>query len=190
VESALAVVEASGAPQVVPVAMSHAGWVAIELRRRLKERISKLVLLDWLVLEAPAPFLDALRGMQSPERWRDTVDQICMVWLHGMTNSELVRYVRGVVCAYGFTMWSRAAREISAAYGKAGSPLLALASLKPPVPVLHLYAQPGDAGYLAAQHAFAAEHPWFHVRKLAARSHFPMFEVPDEMASAIGEFAG
>jgi hypothetical protein len=31
VEDALAVVVASGAPTVVPVAVSHAGWVAIEL---------------------------------------------------------------------------------------------------------------------------------------------------------------
>ncbi len=190
VESAQAVIEASGAPQVVPVAMSHAGWVAIELQRRLKDRISKLVLLDWLVLEASAPFLEALRGMQSPERWRETVDQLFMGWLHGVTNTELVRFVRGVMGAYGYAMWSRAAREIIAAYGRAGSPLQALAGLKPPVSVLHLYAQPDDARYFGAQHSFAAEHPWFQVRKLAARSHFPMFEVPEEMAAAIGEFAG
>lgn len=190
VESAMAVIEASGAPQVVPVAMSHAGWVAIELRRRLKERISKLVLLDWLVLDAPAPFVDALRGMQLPELWRETVDQIFMVWLHGATNTELVRFVRGVMGAYGYAMWARAAREISAAYGRAGSPLQALSGLKPPVPVLHLYAQPEDPGYLAAQHSFAAEHPWFQVRKLAARSYFPMFEVPEQIATAIGEFVG
>ncbi len=190
VESAQAVIEASGAPQVVPVAMSHAGWVAIELQRRLKERISKLVLLDWLVLEAPAPFLEALRGMQSLERWRETVDQMFMVWLHGATNTELVRFVRGVMGRYGYAMWARAAREISAAYGRAGSPLHVLAGLKPPVPVLHLYAQPDDARYLAAQHSFATEHPWFQVRRLAARSHFPMFEVPEEMAAVIGDFVG
>jgi pimeloyl-ACP methyl ester carboxylesterase len=190
VESAQAVIEASGAPQVVPVAMSHAGWVAIELRRRLKERISKLVLLDWLVLEAPALFLDALRGMQSPERWRETVDHIFLTWLHGATNNELVRFVRGVMGAFGYGMWARAAREITASYARAGSPLQALAGLKPPVPVLHLYSQPDDARYLGAQHSFAAEHPWFQVRKLAARSHIPLFEVPEEMATAIEEFTG
>lgn len=37
-------------------------------------------------------------------------------------------------------------REIGVAYAKAGSPLQALANLDPPVPVLHLYAQPDDPG--------------------------------------------
>lgn len=30
-----------------------------------------------------------------------------------------------------------------------------------------------------------AAHPWFQVHRLAARSHFPMFEVPLEMAQVI-----
>lgn len=190
VESALAVIEASGAAQVVPVAMSHAGWVAIDLRRKLKERIPKLVLLDWLVLEPPAPFLDVLRGMRSPDEWRETVDDMFTLWVHGATNPDLIRFVRKEMGSYGFAMWSRAAREIAAAYIKEGSPLQALSALKPAIPVLHLYAQPEGASYLAAQHAFAADHPWFQVRKLAARSHFPMFEVPEHMASIIADFVG
>ena len=63
-------------------------------------------------------------------------------------------------------------------------------SMEPPLPVLHLYAQPDDLAYLSAQESFAAAHSWFHVRKLKAQSHFPMFEVPDEMASAIEQFVG
>jgi len=90
--------------------------------------------------------------------------------------------------SYGFDMWARAGREIAAAYAREGNPLQALAALNPPVPVLHLYAQPDDPGYLQAQHAFAASYPWFHVQKLAAHSHFPMFEVPEAMAQAIEEF--
>lgn len=39
VEDALAVIEASGAERIVPAALAHAGWVAIELRRRLAERV-------------------------------------------------------------------------------------------------------------------------------------------------------
>src|SRR3954447_24994565 len=35
-EDALAVVAASGAKQVVPVAQAHAGWIAVELARRLE----------------------------------------------------------------------------------------------------------------------------------------------------------
>jgi len=52
----------------VPLAISHSGWVAIELRRRLGSRMPVVVLLDWLVLEPPAPFLDALAALQDPER--------------------------------------------------------------------------------------------------------------------------
>ncbi len=51
-----------------------------------------------------------------------------------------------------------------------------------------LVRQPDEAGHLAVQQAFAAAHPWFHVRKLSARRCFPMFEVPQDMAAAIGEF--
>ncbi|MEM3035141.1 MAG: alpha/beta hydrolase, partial [Candidatus Nitrosocaldus sp.] len=44
VSDALAVIEASKARQVIPVALAHAGWIAIELRRRLGALIPKLVL--------------------------------------------------------------------------------------------------------------------------------------------------
>lgn len=53
VEDALSVIEASGAQHVVPVAQAHAGWVAIELRRRLGERTPRLVLTSFLVLDPP-----------------------------------------------------------------------------------------------------------------------------------------
>lgn len=92
--------------------------------------------------------------------------------------------------AYDFDMWARAGREILTAYTQAGNPLKALASLDRPVPLLHLYAQPDDPGYLDAQQAFAAEHPWFSVRKLAAQGHFPMLDVPEVMATAIEQFVG
>jgi pimeloyl-ACP methyl ester carboxylesterase len=188
-DDALAVIEASQARQVVPVALSHAGWVAIELRRRLGHRIRKLVLLDWIVLEAPPLFLAALRSLQDPAQWQQTREQLFSMWLQGLDIPELAHYVHEDMGSYPFEMWARAGREISGAYAKAESPLRALATLDPPVPVLHLYAQPDDPGYLAAQQSFAAAHPWFRVSKLQARSHFPMYEVPDEMAIAIETFA-
>jgi pimeloyl-ACP methyl ester carboxylesterase len=188
VQDAMAVMQASGTREVIPVALSHAGWVALDLRRRLGARVPKLVLLDWIVTEAPPPFLQALRGMQSPARWRATVDAIFGLWLHGVANAKVNAFVREGMGSYGFDMWSRAAREITAAYAKAGSPLKALAGLDPPVSALHLYAQPDDPEYLAAQRQFAAEHRWFQVRKLHARTHFPMFEVPADMAAAIESF--
>lgn len=39
------------------------------------------------------------------------------------------------------------------------SPLQALATLDPPAPVLHVYAQPEDPGYLAAQQAAGGRTP-------------------------------
>lgn len=188
-QTATAVIKASGAAAVVPVALAHAGWVALDLRRRLGRRIPKLVLLDWIVTEPPAPFLDTLRGMQSADQWRQTVDETLGMWVHGVENPDLKHLVEDEIAAYGQRMWKCAASEISAAYDREGSPLQALSRLVPAIPVLHLYAQPQDAAYLNAQQAFAASHPWFRVRRLNASSHFPMFEVPDEIAGAIEQFA-
>lgn len=90
--------------------------------------------------------------------------------------------------AHDFDMWARAGQEIAAAYARHGSPLRALAALTPPVPALHLYAQPDDPAHRAAQGAFAAAHPWFRPRRLEASSHFPALEVPDRVAAAIEAF--
>jgi pimeloyl-ACP methyl ester carboxylesterase len=88
--------------------------------------------------------------------------------------------------SYGFGHWRRAGREISAGFAQ-GSPLEVLAGLGG-VPTLHLYAQPADPSYLAAQQDFARLHPWFRVHRLDAVSHFPMLEVPGAMAQEIEEF--
>jgi pimeloyl-ACP methyl ester carboxylesterase len=191
VDDALSVVHASGARSIVPVALSHAGWVAIELRQRLGARVEKLVLLDWIIMmQPPREFFEALEGMQSRERWRETIERIFAVWLGEVDNPALNRFVRDEMGSYGFDMWSRAAREISSAYADLGTPIQILSSMNPPLPVMHLYAQPEDPRYLAAQQLFAASHSWFSVHRLNARSHFPMFEVPGDMADAIEEFVG
>ncbi|HWP35554.1 MAG TPA: alpha/beta hydrolase [Thermodesulfobacteriota bacterium] len=188
VDDAFAVISASGAERVVPVAVSHSGWVAIELRRRLGARIPRLVLQDWLVLDPPQAFLDVLAGLQAPDRWRATREGLFGMWLAGVGDQEIARMVREAMSSYDFDAWARAAREIAAAYARHGSPLRALAALTPPVPALHLYAQPDDPAYRAAQEAFAAAHPWFRPRRLAARSHFPPLEVPDQVAASIEAF--
>jgi pimeloyl-ACP methyl ester carboxylesterase len=186
---ALSVIRASAAQQVIPVALAHSGWIALQLRRELDARIPKLVLLEWLILGAPPPFLVALDSMQSPQHWRATVDVVFEQWLHGVDNPALEHFVRDEMGSYGFDMWSRAAREIAAAYNAEGNPLAALARLDPQPSVLHLYSQPADESYLEAQEEFAVKNTWFHVKRLHAHSHFPMFEVPDELAQAIEEFA-
>ena len=59
---ALAAIEESNVDRIIPVALAHSGWIAIELRRRLGNRIPKLVLLSWIVTDPPPQFLTVLRG--------------------------------------------------------------------------------------------------------------------------------
>lgn len=190
VADALAVIQASGAHRIVPIATSHAGWVAIELRRRLGDRIPKLVLVDWIVTDPPPPFLGALSEMQDSTKALQIRDQLFAMWTEGVDHPEVLRFVREDMGSYTAAMWARAAREIAAAYSREGSPLRALAALANPLPVLHLYSQPADPAYLAAQESFAAEHRWFAVRRLHARSHFPTIEVPEQMRDPIERFVG
>ncbi len=187
VEHLRAVIDASGARRVVPVALSHAGWCAMELRRQLGSRIPGMVLLDWLVVETPPPFLQALRTLQSPQ-WQQARDGLFSLWLQGVDSRDVIRFVREDMGSFGQDMWRRAGREIEKAYARHGNPLQALADLAPPVPTLHLYAQPEDPAWLTAQRSFSSSYPWFQVQKLPTRSHFPALEVPEEMAVRIGRF--
>lgn len=189
VDDAAAVMAAEGAPPFIPVATAHAGWVAIELRRRLgPARVPALVLLDWIVSEGPPPFMEGLKALQTADHWREARDGLFGMWLHGVTDPTIARFVGEDMGSYGREMWARAAREISGAYAREGSPLKALEALAPPPPTLHAFAQPPDPAYLAMQQAFAAEHPWFRVRKLSAASHFPTLEVPSAVAAEIDAF--
>lgn len=187
VAQALGVIAASKVNRVIPVTISHAGWVALELRRQLGSRVPGLVFLDWIVSEPPPPFLAILAGMQSPQ-WQQAVEQVFGMWLHGVEQPEVIRFVRQEMGSYPGSMWSRAGREIGAAYAAQGSPLAAAARLEPAVPILHLYGQPDDPGYLSFQQDFAAAHPWYKVQKLTARSHFPTLECPGEIAQALLAF--
>jgi pimeloyl-ACP methyl ester carboxylesterase len=187
VADALRVVEEVGAERVVPVAVSHAGWVAIELRRRLGERVPGLVLIDWMVLGPPPGFAGALAGLQDPDAWSAVRDQLFAMWTDGVDHPDVLHSVRRMA-GHGREMWARAGREIARSFEEHGAPVDVLRGLG--CPVLHLYAQPRDPAYLDAQQALAAAEPWFDVRRLDARSHFPMLEVPDEMAEAIEAHVG
>jgi len=146
-DDALSVIEASSAEAVIPVALSHSGWVAIELRRRLGSHIPAIILLDWIVLDPPQPFLAALHALQDPMRWRQTRDQLFSSWTHEVENPAVSEFVLDKMSMFEFDMWRNAGKSIAAAYDHFGSPLAALKGLKPPVPALHLYAQPADSAY-------------------------------------------
>jgi pimeloyl-ACP methyl ester carboxylesterase len=184
-EDAMTVLNVAGVQQVVPVALSSAGWVAIELRRWMGNRIPKLVLLDWLMTETPA---DSLAELQAPGHWRQAVDETLVQWLRGADNQQVQKFVREEVGVGGFYMWARAARAVSKAYRELGSPFRLLAHLRPCIPVLHLYAEANEPGYVAIQRSFAAKHRWYRAHKLRARSHFPTFEAPEQIARLIEQF--
>jgi pimeloyl-ACP methyl ester carboxylesterase len=187
VEDALAVVDAAGLDAFVPVSASHSGWVAIELRRRLGDRVPGIVHMDWLLVQPSERYLDVIRMLQSEERWPEARDILYGIWRSGVDDPD-IEAVLGTMSEHGADMWMRSGRKIESAFAENGSPFEALERLDPPVPVLHLYGQPADEEYLARQEAFAAEHPWFQVRRLPARTHFAMTETPRECVAEIERF--
>ena len=187
VDDLVAMLDARGVERVVPVALSHAGWLAVELRERLgAERVPGVVVADWMPLGTPPGFTDALAGLQDDAALEGVRATLFGMWTAGVHTPAVHEYVASMG-RYGFSHWSRAGREIAKGFAAHGSPLAAFAALGD-CPVLHLYAQPTDPAYLEAQLAAAQEHPWFRVRRLDAHSHFPMLEVPADMAAAIEEF--
>jgi pimeloyl-ACP methyl ester carboxylesterase len=185
---ALAVIADSGAQSVIPVALAHAGWVGIDLRRRLGHVVPGIVFVGWIVSEAPAPFLTTLEDMRSDADRDDAVAGLLQEWQGGVIDPLLGAYLAEMGAASG-EMWDRAAREIEGSYARSGSPLRALSRLEPPPPVLHLVQAADDMCSFEGQRAYAAEHHWYHAAGLAARSHFPLFEAPQQAADEIERFA-
>ncbi len=201
VSDVVAVIEASGANSVITIAQAHGGWVAVELRRRLGERVPKMIFISWNPIitgknplappplrEVPALQTTALWGaLQDEDRWSDAVKQLVTMWVGEAPTSEATQ-IWDETGTHGFEMWSRAGREISAMFARETDPVQAFGTFSPPVPVLHLYAQPRAPEFLSAQESVAQERPWFAVRRLEAVSHFPQLEVSDETAAVIREF--
>jgi len=186
---ALAVVGAAGLDVFVPVSASHSGWVAIELRRRLGDRVPKIVHMDWLMVPPSQPYMEVIRLLQSEERWPEARDTLFRIWRGGLEEPFLEPIIE-TMNRHGAEMWMRSGRRIEESFAEAGSPFEALAELDVSPEVLHLYGQPRDPAYLERQQQFAAEHPWFHVQQLDASSHFAMAEAPEQALAAIEEFLG
>jgi pimeloyl-ACP methyl ester carboxylesterase len=190
---ALAVIEDSGAQSVIPYAQGQLPWVAIELRKRLRERMPKMIASSWPAITtrgnplAPG-FLAAMEAVQDEARSRETAEKVVTMFVSGAPASVQQQIRNQMLESHGYEMWSRAGREISAVFAQEGDPLTALSKLSPPVPVLHVYAQPPAPEYLSTQESFARDHPWFHVRRLKGASQFPTLEVPDETAAVVREF--
>jgi pimeloyl-ACP methyl ester carboxylesterase len=187
VQDVLAVVYEAQVDTFIPCAASHSGFVAIELCRRFPERVPKLVHADWYVTVPPRPYRAVLEQLTSPEGWTQARDRLCEIWRAG-SRSRQVKALLDQMKQHDAQMWMRSGREISAGYARVGSPLAAWAALEPPVGVLHLYGQPEDPAFLAAQQQYARQHSWFTVRKLNCPTHFAMIERPEEVAQAIEGF--
>ncbi|MGH3111140.1 MAG: alpha/beta hydrolase [Gaiellaceae bacterium] len=183
VEDALAVIDASGVETFVPCAASHSGWVAIELRRRLGERVPALFHADWMLAVPSTRYMEVI-GQLDSEEWPEARDTLFAIWGAGVDTPE-IRRVLGVMAEHGEEMWRRSGREIGASYARGGSPLQAYSALEPSMPVLHAYGQPQDPDYLELQRRFAGDTDWFSVLKLDAATHFAMIEAAPEVADAI-----
>ncbi len=187
-QDALAVVADSGAQAVVPVAQAHAGWVAIDVRRRLGHLAPGLVVVDWIVSEAPQEFLASLEDISSDADRDYAIAALLQRWQAGVTDPALVDLLADMGAASN-EMWDRAAREIEGSYARYGSPLRALSRLEPPPPpVLHLVPSEASAYAVERQRAYEAEHHWYHAVGLQARSHFPLHEDPQRAADEIERF--
>jgi pimeloyl-ACP methyl ester carboxylesterase len=188
VQDALSVIEAAGLQTVIPCSASHSGWVAIELRRRLGERIPAIVHFDWMVHEPSSAYMELISELQDPDRWPHARDMLFDIWRAGVEDDHIDAALE-VMRRQDAEMWMRSGREIEASYRRAGSPLRALSAF-PTVPMVrHVYGQPATPEYLEAQQRFAEEHDWYSVHRLDARTHFSMIEAPDDVASEIERVA-
>ncbi len=183
----LAVVDAAGVERCVPCAASHSGFVAIELARRFPERVQRLVHVDWYVIPPPPPYRAVLEQLTTEDGWPATRDKLFEIWRAGVEAPEIDEAI-AVMRRQDADMWMRSGREILAGYERVGSPTRAWEELTPTVPVLHLYGQPRDPAFLAAQEEFAAAHDWFTVRRLEGASHFAMIETAEDVADEIEAF--
>jgi pimeloyl-ACP methyl ester carboxylesterase len=189
-DDVLSVLAACGVDRFVPVTNAHAGWVARDLAERVPRQVAGVVLLNWLVVGPPAPFTAGLTALADPASTRRAADGLTESWLAGHEEVPGLAEQIAAMRRHGDQMWARAGREIAAAYTTHTSPLQAFAALPATPPVRHVYAEPKDPAFLAAQQDFARTHPWFTVRRLeTARTHFPMLERPTELAADVTRFA-
>ena len=112
VRDALAVMEDSGARRFVPVALAHAGWVAIDLRRRLRSAILGVVVIDWIVHAAAARVPhDPGAHARTTMRGEPLLDETLLRWAADVDDPQLLAFL-DQMAGMPADMWDRAAREV------------------------------------------------------------------------------
>jgi pimeloyl-ACP methyl ester carboxylesterase len=120
VADVIAVIEDSGANTVITIAQAHGGWVAVELRRRLGERVPKMIFISWNpIITAKNPLapqsLREAQALQTPTlwqalqdeaRWRVAVKQLVSMWVGSAPTSEATQ-IWDETGTHGYEMWSR-----------------------------------------------------------------------------------
>lgn len=175
--------------EVVPVSTSHGGWANLEIADRLgATRVPKVVVIDWLQLEAPAAFIQDLRTIQDERTWIRGRENLFDLWRAMADCPPVDKHLDQEMAFFDFDMWARSCRVIEAAYAHWGSPLRRMSALTTPRPTAHLYSQPDDPTYHQALAAFATDHPWYSPTHLGGRTHFPTLETPRVVAEHLDAF--
>ena len=170
--------------------LAHAGWVGIELRRRLGHAHTR----------PRGRGLDRERGAGGVSARRS---RTCAWTPTGTTQSPPCcssgrpasptrtspAFLADMGAASG-EMWDRAAREIEGSYARHGSPLRALSLLEHAGRRSCIWCRRrATRARFERDRAYTAEHHWYHAAELPARSHFPLFEAPRQAADEIERFA-
>ncbi|AKE01130.1 2-heptyl-3-hydroxy-4(1H)-quinolone (PQS) dioxygenase (plasmid) [Rhodococcus erythropolis] len=187
-QDALAILDAIGVDEFLPVSASHGGWALVQLLVDAgPARARAGVVLDWLMRRPTPEFTAALLSLQDPEGWVDSCRALFHTWRPNDSDWVESRVERAK--EFGFDMWARSGRVISGAYGEHGTPLEFMKTITPERHIRHLFSTPSDSDYVAPQEAFASENEWFSYALLGGTSHFPHLEMPDRVAAHIVELA-
>jgi len=182
--------DAMGISSVVPVSTSHGGWANIGVTDALgAARIPRTVVIDWIMVTPDASFDQAIAELQQPDTYEKGRRDLFDYWIGATDNTDIIEHVNAEMAGYSYEMWARSGREIARAYAAWGNPMKRMAAMAEQRPVMHVFSQPFEEKYLAAQQAFARENPWFQPVKLPGRTHFPTLEQPVAVAETVRRFA-
>lgn len=185
----VAFVDALGLDKVIPVSTSHGGWANIEATDRLGvARVPCSVVIDWIMVTPDESFFTMIDDIQDRTNWENGRSDFFGYWIGDTDNRDIVNHVNNEMAAFDYEMWARSGREIAQAYRKWGNPMLRMKAMAEPRPVTHIFSQPFEPEYLAAQLEFAVSNAWFKPTKLEGTTHFPTLEQPNAVADTIRAF--